>query len=225
MLWSILCGLLFALDLYCWHTSIRFIGPGLATILGNFQVFALAAFGLLFLREKVHLRFLLAIPVALLGLCLIVGVHSHQLSPEYRMGIVLGLMTAVCYSGFLLILRKLQAEGEQFPPFQPDADLRCQRLFSRRLPDPDRCFFCHPRPDQLACPARFGTAQPDHRLDPDRQRHAPDASLTGLALLFQPALSFVWDVLFFQRSTTFINWLGVLITLAAIYLGIQGSRR
>ena len=46
------------------------------------------------------------------------------------------------------------------------------------------------------------------------------ASLSGLILPLQPALAFVWDVLFFKRPTTLINWLGVLVALAAIYLGM-----
>jgi drug/metabolite transporter (DMT)-like permease len=46
------------------------------------------------------------------------------------------------------------------------------------------------------------------------------ASLSGLILLLQPALAFVWDVLFFQRPTTLINWLGVVIALVAIYMGM-----
>ncbi len=227
LLWGILCGLLFALDLYCWHTSIRFIGPGLATILGNFQVFALAAFGLLFLREKVHLRFLLAIPIALLGLCLIVGVHWQQLSPEYRMGIVLGLMTAVCYSGFLLILRKLQAEGEQFSFFFNLMLISGASAFflGVYLTQTDASFAI---PDRISWLALLGLGLLSQTIGWTLIANAMPrmrASLTGLVLLFQPALSFVWDVLFFQRPTTVINWLGVLITLAAIYLGIQGSRR
>src|SRR5512147_1786882 len=36
------CGLLFALDITLWHRSIHFIGPGLATLMANFQVFFLA---------------------------------------------------------------------------------------------------------------------------------------------------------------------------------------
>ena len=39
-LWlGLFCGLFLALDLFFWHKSILYIGPGLATILGNFQVF------------------------------------------------------------------------------------------------------------------------------------------------------------------------------------------
>ena len=49
------------------------------------------------------------------------------------------------------------------------------------------------------------------------------ASLSGLILLLQPALAFVWDVLFFQRPTPLVNWLGVLVALAAIYLGMAGQ--
>jgi drug/metabolite transporter (DMT)-like permease len=44
-----------------------------------------------------------------------------------------------------------------------------------------------------------------------------------LILLLQPALAFVWDVLFFQRPTTLVNWLGVMLALAAIYLGMAGQ--
>jgi drug/metabolite transporter (DMT)-like permease len=47
------------------------------------------------------------------------------------------------------------------------------------------------------------------------------ASLAGLVLLMQPALAFVWDVLFFQRETSFLNWVGVGTALAAIYMGMK----
>ena len=51
------------------------------------------------------------------------------------------------------------------------------------------------------------------------------ASLSGLILLLQPALAFVWDVLFFQRPTTAVNWLGVGLALAAIYLGTVNTAK
>ena len=50
-------------------------------------------------------------------------------------------------------------------------------------------------------------------------------SIAGLLLLLQPALAFVWDVLLLDRPTTFINWLGVLVVLLAIYLGMTGSKQ
>jgi len=45
----------------------------------------------------------------------------------------------------------------------------------------------------------------------------------GLALLLQPTLSFVWDVLFFARPMTAIELLGAGIALIAIYLGTARS--
>jgi drug/metabolite transporter (DMT)-like permease len=51
------------------------------------------------------------------------------------------------------------------------------------------------------------------------------ASFTGLILLLQPALAFIWDVLIFNRPTDILNWTGVILTLAAIYMGLTGKAR
>ncbi len=110
LLLIILCGFIFALDLFFWHESIFFIGPGLATILSNFQAFILAAIGILFFGEKIRPRFLLSIPAAILGLFFVVGINWHGLSPNYKTGIYLGLLTAICYAGFLISLQKIQRE-------------------------------------------------------------------------------------------------------------------
>jgi drug/metabolite transporter (DMT)-like permease len=49
-------------------------------------------------------------------------------------------------------------------------------------------------------------------------------SLSGLILLLQPALAFVWDVTFFGRPTNAANWIGVTIVLVAIYMGSTRER-
>jgi drug/metabolite transporter (DMT)-like permease len=48
------------------------------------------------------------------------------------------------------------------------------------------------------------------------------ATVAGLVLLLQPALSFVWDVLIFHRPTAVHEVFGVVLILGAIF---QGSRR
>ena len=45
------------------------------------------------------------------------------------------------------------------------------------------------------------------------------AAGVGIALLLQPALSLIWDVLIFGKALSPIEIAGVLITLAAIFLG------
>lgn len=52
-----------------------------------------------------------------------------------------------------------------------------------------------------------------------------EASHVGPVLLLQPALAFVWDILFFARPTTPLDLLGVLLTLFAIYPGVARQLR
>jgi drug/metabolite transporter (DMT)-like permease len=222
----VLCGLFFALDLFCWHASIGYIGPGLATILGNFQVFILALTGILLFGEHIRPRFVLAIPLALSGLFLVVGINWNALSAEYRAGVYLGLATAVCYSGFLLTLRKIQADGRSYSFFfalmlislSSSVFLGGQMLVagdSFAIPDIKSLLSLVNLGlfSQTIGWALIANAMPRIR-----------ASFTGLILLVQPSLAFVWDVLFFRRPTDLLNWAGVIITLTAIYLGLTGSR-
>jgi drug/metabolite transporter (DMT)-like permease len=44
----------------------------------------------------------------------------------------------------------------------------------------------------------------------------------GIALLLQPSLSFLWDVLFFGRDVTALEAGGAAVTLVAIFLGSRG---
>ncbi len=43
-------------------------------------------------------------------------------------------------------------------------------------------------------------------------------SIVGLLLLLQPAMSMVWDMLFFKRPTSLIDGLGLMLVLCGIYL-------
>jgi len=45
------------------------------------------------------------------------------------------------------------------------------------------------------------------------------ATLAGLFLLLQPTLALVWDVLIFGRPTGLRELVGILVILAAIYIG------
>lgn len=222
LLLSLLCGLLLALDLWLYHFSIQYIGPGLGTILPNFQVFILAAVGILFLKEPVRLVYLISLPLALAGLFLIVGVNWSQLEPAYRIGVIYGLAAAVCYAGFLLSLRQLQADqmGTSFfyvlmmVSLTTAAFLGTGMVYkgdSFQIPDLQSMLvlLCLGLLSHTVGWLLITNALPKIR-----------ASLSGLILLLQPALAFGWDVLLFQRPTTPLNWLGVVIALVAIYMGM-----
>lgn len=98
MLPAVFAAIWFAGDLYFWHRSILFVGPGLATLLANFQVFLLALAGFLIYRERLAPRLLVAIPLAFAGLVLLVLPEWMSLGADYRLGVIFGLTTALCLS-------------------------------------------------------------------------------------------------------------------------------
>lgn len=221
----VLCSLCFASDLVCWHTSVLYIGPGLATILANFQVFVLTIASFLYFGQKIRPGFLLSLPLAFLGLFLIVGLQWSDLPDNYRTGVYLGLAAALLYGAFLLSLRKIQ---EVQAPISSFYGLLLVSAFSSMfLAGQVILAGEHFRlPDLGSFGALVGLALLSQTIgwaviSNSLPRVVP--SVAGLVLLLQPSLSFIWDVLLFARVTTYTQWLGVLITLAAIYLGMTSA--
>jgi drug/metabolite transporter (DMT)-like permease len=223
---SLTAGLFFALDLYCWHRSIVHVGPGLATILGNFEVFLVPAAGVLLYGERLNLRFILSVPLAVAGLLMIVGIRWEQLNPDYRIGIFYGLTTAVFYTGFLIVLRRLQSHASK-----PSATLSLMvvSLSTALYLAVDMLLagqsFAIPDLQSGISLAALGLmSQTVGWLLITRSLPRIPAAVAGLILLLQPALAFVWDVLFFNRETTPMAWGGVALALSAIYLGATSPR-
>lgn len=216
------CGFFFALDLWFWHTAIHIIGPGLATLLGNLEVFFLAAIGIMFMGEKVGVRFLVAVVMAVVGLILIVGLQWDQLGPSYKKGILLGLMTAIVYTGFLLTLRKLQTDqsgGSVFYVLTLVSWATTLYLGIKAYLGGDS--FNIPDAQSWGALLALGLlSQVIGWIIITNALPRVRASLIGLILLLQPSVSFICDVLFFQRATSPVNWLGFFMVLAAIYLGM-----
>ena len=221
-----LAGAFFSLDLFFWHRSIIYIGPGLSTLLANFQVFIMMFAGIVLLRQRPAAMQLLAIPLALIGLAMIVGLDWRSLPGDYRLGVIFGLLTAVVYAGYLLSLRASRIDSESRLPLAEVAvvSLVCTVLLlgiaiaegaSLAVPDSTDMLW-------LLCYGvlshTFGALFLASSL--------PHVSTTeaGLALLLQPTLSFVWDVLFFNRPMQPIEIAGAAIALIAIYLGARKGR-
>ena len=221
MRWVLLGGAAFATDIFFWHRSIHYVGPGLATILGNFQVFFVTAAGILIFHEKVTARFFIAVTIAVMGLFLLVGLEWSQFDATYRRGVVYGIFTAVSYAIYLLCLRGARHEPKRL---SAPANLTWVTVVTALL---------------LAAAALAGNESlriPDLRaglvliaygvlcqavgwIIISRNFQKVDASRVALILLLQPALTMVWDVLFFHRPTTGLELAGAAIALGAIYLG------
>src|SRR5262249_21270014 len=83
-LFIIIAAFSFSGDLFFWHRSIDAIGPGLATLIVNLQVFVLAFIGIYFQKENFNNRLLIAIPLVVLGMYFLFGHHWQQLTAEYK---------------------------------------------------------------------------------------------------------------------------------------------
>jgi drug/metabolite transporter (DMT)-like permease len=220
--WLLIPGTAFAADLMLWHRSILYVGPGLATLLGNFQVFLMALAGFMIYRERLGWNFLVGVAFAFLGLYLLVGLDWSRVGAQYRLGVVLGVATGIAYAVYMLSTRHAQRAGHvRLAP----AQLLCV--------------------SSLLCAAVLGVAvlvEGDSFALPDTQSWASliglgffgqvlgwvlltrampqlQASLIGLLLLLQPALSFVFDVILFSRPTHALDWMGLALSLLGIFVG------
>ena len=223
----IICGALFTVDLILWHRSILVVGPGLATILANFQVFFLAGFGVIILNEKLTIRYALSVPIGLLGLFLVMGSDWSALSPGYKFGVLLGLLSALSYSIYLLILRKLQSLEQDLSAFSTIAIISlstCALLAVTMIFEGES--FAIPDMESWALLIAYGLiAQVLGWVLISRGITGVDASRAGLVLLLQPSLSFIWDIVFFSRPTGYMEILGCIIAISAIYMGSTAKNK
>jgi drug/metabolite transporter (DMT)-like permease len=222
---ALVAGVFFALDVVFWHQSIHIIGPGLATLLANCQVFFVTTFGILILGEKPGPRLWLAIPLAILGLIMVVGAH-WQHNPEIQSGVILGFLAALSYAGYLLILRQAEKsrkdpEATLFSPVMIWATLGSLLVLAGLIPYQHISLRVE-MPQQLLLLGLYGILiQGLAWVLISKGLPRIPVSLGGLLLLLQPALAFVWDVIFFHRPTSLREICGALLTLLAIYLGSQ----
>ncbi len=102
---ALVAGVFFAGDLTFWHHAIGAVGAGLATVLGNLQVLVVGIVAWAFLGERPSRAALVALPVVLGGVALISGVGGGAYGADPVLGVVLGVATALCYAGYLLVIR------------------------------------------------------------------------------------------------------------------------
>jgi len=213
-------GLFLSFDFMCWHRSIHYVGPGLSTLIANFQVFFTAIFSCFLFREKISRIFIVAVLMALIGLFFITGVDLSSLDEGYRLGILFGLGTAVFYSAYILFLKSAMNHQEiSGVSAMFVVAITCSGFFSIITPVTGSSFII---PDAISFWALAGVGvictTIGWSLISTAIKHT-SATITSLFLLLQPALAFVWDVLFFSRPTEGREVGGVLLILSAIYVG------
>lgn len=220
--WLMIPAIAFAVDLALWHRSILYVGPGLATLLGNFQVFLMALAGFVLYREKLGGFFLIGVALAFIGLYLLVGPDWSAVGAQYRLGVVLGVVTGFAYAIYMLSTRHAQRAGHvRLAPAQLlcVTSLLCAAVLGIVAMAEGDSFAI---PDMQSWTALLGLAFFGQVLGwvlLTRAMPQLPASLIGLLLLLQPALSFVFDVILFARPTRATDWIGVALSLIGIFVG------
>jgi len=226
---SVLAGFIFFLDLFVWHRSVIYCGAGMATVLGNTQVFATGLLSWLYFSDRLTARYFLAAAAGLIGVVLLVGVFSQDVAftPRYLNGVVLGLTTGLIYAHYLITLKwtgnragipdvvTFMAWTSAFAAlFLGIAVL----IESSPLLPPDTESWLY-----LATLGLVAQALGWWAITASLAKIA--TARAGLILLLQPTLAMVWGVMMFAEQFTPMQLLGAVIALAAIYYGglRQGS--
>ena len=224
--WLVLPAFAFAVDLMMWHRSIQLIGPGLATLIGNFQVFVMALAGVLFYRERLGWRFALGVALAMYGLWLLVGTGWHALTPDYRWGVLLGVLTGIAYAVYMLSMRRAQMKRSALTPERTlcVTSLICAAMLGLAVAGEGESFAI---PDAQSWSALLMLAFVGQVLGwvlIARAMPQLPPSTVGLFLLLQPALSFALDVALFARPAAARDWIGLALSLIGIFVASQRAR-
>ena len=222
---ALLCAVFFTGDLLCWHASINFVGPGLATLVGNFQVFLLTAVAAVVARRAPRPSFLAAMGLAVAGLYLVIGRGFSEQSPEFRLGVAYGLATAVFYALFIITLKTAVTDRGRAGPMAAMAvlSLAGAALLAPIVAIGGESFLLPTTQSVLALLGLGIIGQGIGWLAISHGLAGVRPAVAGLIILLQPTLSYLWDILFFGKPTGPVELFGVALALGGIYLGSTRS--
>jgi drug/metabolite transporter (DMT)-like permease len=220
-------GLALGADVISWHTSIDYIGAGLATLLANTSVIFVALGAWILLGERPRNTTMAAIPFILFGVTLVSGLgQGNAFGSNPVAGTLLALLAATFYATFLLAFR--HSNDERAPAAGPlmEATLggAIASLFLGLLTGELDISFIWPGHGWLIALAigaqviawlMIGYALP--RLP---------AVETATIILIQPALTMVWGAIIFDERPSTLQIIGAVIILAGVAIvALIRSRR
>ena len=100
-------GIFFALDLICWHWSIKLTTVSKATFLSNLAPIVVIIFSLIFLKERFSKFFYLAALLSMMGMLMLLG-ESFKFNKSQFIGDLLGVLTAVWYGSYIVTISQLR---------------------------------------------------------------------------------------------------------------------
>jgi drug/metabolite transporter (DMT)-like permease len=224
----VLGAIFFSLDLWFWHRSVIYVGPGLSTLLANFQILILPFLALIFFNQKTQRIQIFSIALGLLGLFLITGQSWEIAGNNYKLGILFGLLTAISYAGYIISMKRIDHNAAVNS--DPIFNLLFVSLISAGL------LFLFSIIEQvpleikssseliwMICYGLFSHVLGWFFILNGLQKIS--AVTVGIILLTQPILSYVWDVIIFKKIILPIEYFGIVSVLLAMIITIKSENQ
>ena len=224
----VLGAIFFSLDLWFWHRSIIYVGPGLSTLLANFQILILPFLALIFFNQKTQRIQIFSIFLGLLGLFLITGQSWDIAGNNYKLGVLFGLLTAISYAGYIISIKRIDHNAAVNS--DPIFNLLFISLISAGL------LFLFSIIEQLPleikssseliwmiCYGLFSHVLGWFFILNGLQKIS--AVTAGIILLTQPILSYVWDFIIFKKVILPIEYFGIVSVLLAMIITIKSENQ
>ena len=209
-------GLFFALDLICWHWSIKLTTVSKATFLSNLAPIVVIMYALFFLKEKFSKFFVIAVLLSLSGMFLLLG-ESFQFNKTQFLGDLLGVLTALWYGSYIVTISQLRKKFNSTTIMFLSGSvssalvLIAALLFEQNLIP--QSVFTITVLFLLGFICQFiGQTFITYSL-----AYLP-ASLSSLSLLIQPVTATILAYLFFEEKLTLIQFMGSILILIGIYI-------
>ena len=210
-------GIAFAGDLAAWHIAIDLIGAGLATVVGSVHVVTTMLAGWAILSQRPTRLAVLATPVVLIGVVLIAGVGSANAQGEDPvLGVFFGVLTAILYTTYILLLRQSGTLGAA--PVESLFDATAGTAFGALLMAPlDPGFSLVPSwPSHGWLILLALGAQVTGWLLINYTLPHIEAWETSLLLVLQPAGTILWAYLIFGEVFSLSQWAGLVMVIAGV---------
>lgn len=220
-------GLALGADTVVWHTSIDYIGAGLATLLANTSVIFVALGAWVVLGERPRRTTMIAIPLILVGVTLVTGVgQGDAFGADPVRGTLLALLAALFYAGFILAFR--HSNDEQAPAAGPLTEATFGAVVATLVFGP------------LFGGVEFGFNLPAHGwlIAMAMGSQVVGWLLIGFALprlpavetatiiLLQPALTMIWGSLVFDERPSPLQIVGAVVVLSGVaFVALVRARR
>ena len=223
---AFLAGFAFAADLAAWHVAIELIGAGLATVVGSVHVVTTMAAGWFLLRQRPTSLALLATPVVILGVVLLSGFGSADAQGEDPvMGVFFGVLTAVLYTMYILLLRAAGTDGAS--PVQSLLEATAGAAVGALLMAPLDAGFSlvpsWPSHGWLVLLALGSQVVGWLLINATLPQIA--AWETSMLLVLQPAATVLWAYLIFQEVFSVSQWAGLVMVISGVAVVTVSSSR